>query len=303
VRVAVTGSTGLIGGALVASLIADGHEVVRIVRRAAAAPDEVQWDPQAGSIDLDGLSGVDAVAHFAGAGVGDHRWTAAYKRMIRDSRVLGTRTIARGIASLSPRPQVLVCGSAIGYYGNTGDQVVDEQSAAGSGFLATVVGDWENAASPARDAGIRVVHPRSGLVVAREGGAWRRMWPLFRLGMGGRLGSGTQYWSYVSQRDHLRALRRMLDDESLSGVYNVTSPNPATNAEVTKAMGELLHRPTFARAPSFAIRAALGEMASEVLGSIRAVPRRLLDAGFVFDDSTIEQALAAALTDEDEVDR
>lgn len=294
-KVAVTGSSGLIGSALVQSLTDDGHHVVRLVRRTAADPDEAEWDPIGGSVDVDALAGIDAVAHFAGAGVGDKRWTASYKRTIRDSRVLGTRTLSRAIAGLNPRPKVLVCGSAIGYYGDTDGHIVDEFAPGGSGFLANVVRDWENAASPAVDAGIRVVHPRTGLIVAGSGGAWGRMWPLFKVGVGGRLGNGQQYWSFVSLRDDTRALRRMIDDDSMSGAYNVTAPEPATNAEVTKAMGSMMHRPTFARVPSVALKAVLGEMSTEVLGSIRAVPRRLTEAGFTFTDPTIEDALAAAL--------
>ncbi len=294
-KVAVTGSTGLIGTALVQSLTDDGHDVVRLVRRPTESDDEAEWDPIGGSVDVDALVGVDAVAHFAGAGVGDKRWSAAYKRTIRDSRVLGTRTLSRAIAGLDPRPKVLVSGSAIGYYGDTEGQVVDESAPGGDGFLANVVRDWENAASPAVDAGIRVVHPRTGLIVAASGGAWGRMWPLFQAGIGGSLGKGDQYWSFVSLRDDIRVLRRMLDDETLSGPYNVTAPEPATNAQVTKAMGQLMHRPTFAKVPSFVLKTVLGEMSTEVLGSIRAVPARLIEAGFSFTDPTIEDALAAAL--------
>ena len=171
---------------------------------------------------------------------------------------------------------------------------VDEDAPPGEGFLAAVVRDWEGAASPAADAGIRVVHPRTGLVVAGSGGAWARLWPLFRAGLGGRLGSGSQYWSFVSLRDEVRALQLMLDDERFSGPYNVTAPNPATNAEITKAMGALLHRPTIAAVPSFVLKTVLGEMSSEVLGSARVLPRRLLDSGFTFRDPTIQDALAAA---------
>jgi uncharacterized protein (TIGR01777 family) len=296
VKVAITGASGLIGSALSASLTGDGHTVTRLVRRPPASPDEVQWDPKGGSVDAGGLAGIDALVHLAGAGVGGRRWTASYKREIRDGRVLGTRTIARTIAGLDPKPTVMVSGSAIGYYGDTGDATVDESSPNGTGFLAGVVRDWENSAGPARDAGIRVVYPRSGLIVAGKGGAWGRMWPLFRLGVGGKLGSGKQYWSFVSLRDEVRAIRRMIDDPSMTGAYNVTAPNAATNAEITKAMGERLHRPTFAAVPSFALRAVLGEMSSEVLGSARVLPTRLLEAGFDFTDPTIGDALDAALS-------
>jgi uncharacterized protein len=296
-RVAITGATGLIGSALAESLTTDGHQVQRLVRRPRETDDEVQWDPIAGTVDIDRLQGVDALLHYAGAGIGDHRWTAGYKRQIRESRVKGTRTIARALATLDPQPATFVCGSAIGYYGETGDRAVDETSPNGDGFLAGVVRDWENAAGPASDAGIRVVIPRNGLVVAADGGAWGRMWPLFKLGLGGRLGSGDQFWSFVSLRDDVRAIRYLLDHQVLSGPVNVCAPNPATNAEITRAMGELLGRPTFAKVPSFVLRTVLGEMSSEVLGSARVLPSRLIESGFRFEDPTIADALASALAE------
>jgi len=270
-----------------------------MVRRPTTAENEAQWDPQGGTVETDKFAGLDALVHFAGAGFGDRRWTASYKREVRDSRILGTRTIARAIASLDPLPKVMVSGSAIGYYGDTGDARVDETSPAGEGFAANVVRDWEAAAAPASDAGIRVVHPRSGLVVARNGGAWGRMWPLFRVGLGGKLGNGNQYWSFVSLRDEVLAVRRMIGDNEMTGVYNVTAPNPATNEEITKAMGELLHRPTLATVPAFVLKTVLGEMASEVLGGARVMPDRLNKAGFEFQDPTIEQALNTAWTSTD----
>lgn len=292
-RIAVTGASGLIGSALVPHLRGQGHEVRRLVRGVATAPDEVRWDPDRGTVDLAGLAGTDAVIHLAGAGVGDRRWTDAYKATIHDSRVLGTDTIARAMAELDPKPAVLVSGSAIGFYGDTGQEPVDESSPAGSGFLADVVVDWEAAADPAREAGIRVVHPRTGLVVAGRGGAWGRLWPLFRFGLGGRLGNGRQWWSYISLRDELAALAFLL--ENLDGPVNLTAPNPATNAEVTAAMGRLLKRPTVLPVPAKALELALGEFSSEVLGSARVLPARLLEAGFAFQDPTIDDALAAAL--------
>lgn len=300
--VAVTGAGGLIGSALRQSLVRDGHTVLRLVRRPAAGEDEIQWDPLGGSVDSERLAGVDAVVHLAGAGVGDHRWSASYKRQIRDSRVLGTRTLARALAGLDPAPRVLVSGSAIGYYGDGGAEggraaTVDESSPPGEGFLAQVVVAWEAAAAPAADAGIRVVHSRSGLVVSGRGGAWGRLWPLFRLGLGGRLGNGQQYWSFVSLADEVRALRQMIDDDTMSGAYNVTAPNPATNAEVTAEMGRLMHRPTVAHVPSFVLKTVLGEMSQEVLGSLRVLPTRLLASGFTFEHPTLRQALEAALAD------
>lgn len=294
-RIAVTGSTGLIGSALVPHLRSVGHDVVRLVRRAPAAADEVRWDPRAGTVDLAGLAGVDGVVHLAGAGVGDHRWTDAYKREIRDSRVDGTRTIASAMASLDPRPRVLVSGSAIGWYGDTGDRAVDESAPAGHGFLADVVRDWEAAAAPAAEAGIRVVHPRTGLVVSASGGAWQRMFPLFRLGLGGRLGSGRQYWSWISLRDEVCALQFLLEQDHLAGPVNLTGPAPVTNAEASSVTARVLGRPALLPAPSFALKIVLGEFSSEVLGSARVMPKVLEQSGFVFQDATLESAVRTAL--------
>lgn len=294
-KIAISGASGLIGTALVPRLRAEGHEVVRLVRRPASAPDEITWDPSRRSLDPRSLEGTDAVINLAGAGVGDHRWSDAYKREILDSRVDTTTTIATAIAALDRKPSVLVSASAIGYYGDTGDRAVDETSPAGSGFLADVVVAWEAAADPARAAGIRVVHPRTGLVVAKEGGAWGRLFPLFKLGLGGKLGSGRQYWSWISMRDELAALTTFLSDDRYSGPVNLTGPSPATNAEVTAAMGRVLGRPTLLPAPAFALKAALGEFSIEVLGSTRVLPRRLEEHGFVFADTTVESAIRAAL--------
>jgi uncharacterized protein (TIGR01777 family) len=290
-RVAVTGASGLIGPALVAHLRGLGHEVLRLVRHPAGAPDEVTWDPAAGTVDLGRLAGTQAVVHLAGAGVGDHRWTAAYRTVILDSRVRGTGTIARAVAELDPAPAVLVSASAIGFYGDTGDRVVDETAPRGAGFLAEVVEAWEAAAEPARVAGVRVVHPRSGLVMARSGGAWARMLPLFRLGLGGRLGNGRQYWSYITLEDEVRALTHLLDSQ-LAGPVNLTAPNPATNAEITKAMGVALHRPTLLPVPAIALKTVLGEFSSEVLGSIRVRPTRLVADGFGFRHPDLVSAVA-----------
>ncbi|WP_406015169.1 TIGR01777 family oxidoreductase [Streptomyces sp. NBC_00984] len=294
-RIAVTGASGLIGAALVRSLRADGHEVVRLVRHPARAGDEVEWDPGRGYVDVAGLVGCDAVVHLAGAGVGDHRWTAAYKREIRDSRVLGTAAIAEAVASLDVPPKVLLSGSAIGYYGDTGDRAVDESAPAGEGFLPSVCVEWEAATAAAQEAGVRTVHARTGLVVAREGGAWGRLFPLFRAGLGGRLGNGRQYWSFIALHDEVAALRHILDTESLSGPVNLTGPDPVTNSEVTAAMGRVLHRPTLFTAPAPALRIALGDFAEDVLASQRVLPGRLLDSGFVFAFPGIDGAIRAAL--------
>lgn len=294
-RVAVTGASGLIGTALVPHLRSVGHEVVRLVRRPAAAPDEVTWDPTAGTVDLERLAGTDAVIHLAGAGVGDHRWTDDYKREILDSRVDGTHTIVSAMLALDPKPRVLVSASAIGWYGDTGDRPVDETAPAGTGFLADVVRAWEAAAAPAAAGGIRVVHPRTGLVVAKEGGAWARMFPLFKLGLGGKLGNGRQYWSWISLRDEVCALQFLMEQDHLSGPVNLTGPDPVTNAEITSAMGHVLGRPTILPAPAFALKAVLGEFSTEVLGSARVMPAVLEQSGFRFQDPTIESAIRTAL--------
>lgn len=294
-KIAVTGASGLIGTPLVAHLRSLGHDVYRLVRRAASAPDEIAWNPESGFVDLEKLAGTDAVVHLAGAGVGDHRWTDAYKKEILDSRVKGTDTIARAMASLDPKPRVLVSASAIGFYGDTGDRAVTEMDPAGHGFLADVVVAWEAAANPARDAGIRVVHPRTGLVVAGNGGAWGRMFPLFKAGVGGKLGSGKQYWSWISLRDEISALTYLIDHESLSGPVNLTAPTPQTNAEITKVMGSVLGRPTLLAVPSIALKVALGEFSSEVLGSARVLPAVLEQSNFTFADPTVESAIRQAL--------
>ena len=294
-RIAVAGASGLIGSALVRSLTADGHEVVRLVRRAPRGADEVRWDPAAGRVDAAGLEGCDAVVNLAGAGVGDRRWSEAYKARIRDSRVLGTRALAEAVASLERPVRVFVNGSAIGFYGETGGRPVDESAPAGEGFLPSVCVEWEAATGPAREAGIRTVLARTGLVVAREGGAWARLFPLFRAGLGGRMGSGRQYWSYISLHDEVAALRYALDTGSLSGPVNLTAPSPLTNAEITRAMGRVLRRPTLVPTPGALLRVALGGLAGDILTSQRVLPAKLLESGFRFAFPGIEEALRAAL--------
>ncbi|MFJ4919350.1 TIGR01777 family oxidoreductase [Streptomyces sp. NPDC088725] len=293
-KIAVTGSTGLIGRTLVRSLRTDGHEVLRLVRRPPRTGDEVEWDPKRQHVDTRGLQGCEAVVHLAGAGVGDRRWTDAYKKEIRDSRVLGTAAIAEAVASLPDRPRVLLCGSAIGFYGDTGDTAVDETAPPGEGFLPSVCVEWEAAAAAAEEAGIRTVFARTGLVIARSGGAWARLFPIFQAGLGGRLGTGRQYWSFIALHDHVAALRHLLDTETLRGPVNLTAPAPVTNREVTAAMGRVLRRPTAFPVPAAAIRVALGEFAGDVLGSQRVVPAKLLESGFRFAFPTIDAAIRAA---------
>ncbi|SEB76569.1 hypothetical protein SAMN04490356_1596 [Streptomyces melanosporofaciens] len=294
-RIAVTGSSGLIGTALVRSLHEDGHQVVRLVRRPPRAQDEVEWDPKREWVDTKGLMGCEAVVHLAGAGVGDRRWTDAYKKEIRDSRVLGTAALAEAIASLDTPPRVLVSGSAVGFYGDTGERAVDESAPPGHGFLPDLCQDWEAAAAAAQEAGVRTVFTRTGLVISSEGGAWGRLFPLFKLGLGGRMGSGRQYWSFISLRDHVAALRHILDTPELTGPVNLTAPAPVTNREITAAMGRVLRRPTLLTVPAPALRIALGEMSGDVLGSVRAIPRRLLDSGFTFTHPHVDEAIKAAL--------
>ncbi|MEU3277050.1 TIGR01777 family oxidoreductase [Streptomyces antibioticus] len=293
-RIVVGGASGLIGEALVRSLAADGYEVVRLVRHAPRGEREVRWDPERGRVDTAGLDGCDALVNLAGAGVGDRRWTDARKRRIHDSRVHATAGLARAVAAIDEPPRVWVNGSAMGFYGETGDRVVDEDAPAGSGFLPELCVEWEAAADPARDAGVRTVFTRTGLVVARGGGAWGRLFPLFRAGLGGRLGDGRQYWSYIALHDEVAAIRHLLDRDDLSGPFNLTAPEPLTNREITEAMGRVLHRPTVFTVPAPVLRAALGEMAGDVLGSARVVPRRLLESGFVFAFPGIEDAIRAA---------
>ncbi|MFE4666890.1 TIGR01777 family oxidoreductase [Streptomyces sp. NPDC056716] len=294
-RIAVAGASGLIGGALVRSLAADGHEVVRLVRREPRGADEVRWDPEAGRVDAAGLDGCAAVVNLAGAGIGDRRWTPEYKARLLRSRVGGTTALAEAVAAMDRPPRVFVNGSAMGYYGPTGDRAVDESAPAGTGFLPEMCVAWEAAAAPAREAGVRTVFPRTGLVVSREGGAWARLFPLFRAGLGGRLGDGRQYWSFIALHDEVAAIRHLIDRADLSGPFNLTAPEPLTNREITAAMGRVLHRPTLLAVPSPALRAALGEMAGDVLGSQRVLPRRLLESGFVFAFPTIEDAVRATL--------
>jgi uncharacterized protein (TIGR01777 family) len=292
-KIAVTGASGLIGQALVASLRGGDHEVLTLVRRPSTGPHEVSWDPLAGTVG-EGLDGIDAVVHLAGAGVGDKRWTDSYKREIRESRVRGTDTIARALATLSTPPEVLVSGSAIGYYPDS-PLPVTEDSPPGSGFLSQVVVDWEGATQPAVDAGVRVVKARTGLVVSERGGAFQRLLPLFKYGLGGRIGDGHQYWSFISLRDEVRALTFAITNTDLSGPVNLVAPRAVTNREVTAALAEIVGRRAMLPVPGFALKVALGEFADDILGSQNVVPSRLKDAGYTW----LAPGIAAALTDMD----
>lgn len=291
-RIAISGASGLIGSALSRSLRATGHEVVSLVRRPAGSPLEITWNPERGELDAASLVGIDAVVHLAGAGVGDKRWTSAYKRTILDSRVSGTRTIADALASRVDTPRILICGSAIGYYGDTADRTVDETSPNGSGFLADVVVQWERAAAPAVTAGVRVAFARTGLVAAPGAGAFGKLLPLFRLGLGGKLGTGRQYWSLISLRDEIRALEFLLHNE-IAGPVNLTAPNPQTNAAVARELAAQLHRPALIPVPGFALRLVVGEFAGDILGSQRVLPNRLVASGFVFNDPTMPEIVSS----------
>jgi uncharacterized protein (TIGR01777 family) len=287
-RVAISGASGLIGSALSAFLRARGDDVVHLVRR-RPSPGEIGWDPTSRTLDPSDLSGLTAVVHLAGAGVGDHRWTPAYKHEILSSRVNGTATIATALADLG-EAIALVSGSAIGVYGDRGERILTEDSAAGQGFLADVVRAWEAAASPAQKAGLRVVLARTGLVLSPHGGAMERVLPLARLGLAGPLGTGRQYWSWITLHDEVRALAHLIDQD-LAGPVNLVSPQPLRQAEVMKALGTVLGRPALLPAPALALKVILGEFASDVLASDRILPSVLTASGFVFDHDTIERAM------------
>jgi uncharacterized protein (TIGR01777 family) len=294
VKVAVSGASGFIGSALVPALEAEGHEVLRLVRREAQDVSEIGWDPASEAVDRTALAGVDAIVHLAGANVG-HRWTESRKREIFESHVDGTRLVAATAAALEPRPSVLLCAGGIDVYGGRGDEILTEESTLGEGFLAEVGRAKEAAAEPARSAGIRVVSFRQGIVLAKHGGALKRMLPFFRLGVGGRVASGKQWWSWVAMEDVTAAYEFALRSE-LAGPVNLCSPNPVTNDQFTKALGKALNRPTIFPAPELAVRALYGEMGVEVLvRRPRVLPARLLDAGFEFSAPTIDVGLARAL--------
>ena len=287
-KVAVTGSSGLIGAALVAQLQSDGYKVLKLVRRPPRAADEVSWDPKKGEIDLKSLEGVDAVFHLAGAGVGDKRWTAAYRSQILNSRLLGTTTIANACEQL--QPEVFISASAIGYYGETGNREVTEVDRGGDDFLSIVCREWELVANLAPS--VRTIKLRTGLVLDPTGGALGRMIPLFNFGIGGKLGSGKQWWSWITLHDQVRAMIFLMQSE-IEGAVNITSPNPVTNKEFTAALAHALKRPAFFPAPAIALRAVLGGFSSEVLGSKKVMPKVLMDNGFEFEYPFVANALTA----------
>jgi uncharacterized protein (TIGR01777 family) len=288
-RVVVAGSHGLIGSALVAHLREDGHEVVRLVRGAPTRADEVAWDPGAGTLDAAALAGADAVVNVTGVNAGSRPLTPARKRVVVSSRLRTTGLLAATLAARPDTPRVLLQASAIGAYGDRGDDVLTESEPLGHTFFAELVRRWEAATAPAEDAGARVVHLRSGVVLAPQGGALGRMLPLIRLGLGGPMGSGRQFWSWITLHDEVRAITHLLAADDAHGPVNLVA-QPARNAEVVAALAARYHRPARLRVPGFALRALLGDFSSEILGSVRALPAALTASGFVHDHPTIDQA-------------
>ncbi|MHB8654181.1 MAG: TIGR01777 family oxidoreductase [Terriglobia bacterium] len=292
-HVLVTGSTGLIGSALIPTLTSEGHRVSCLVRsKSKLGNRDTCWDPVAGELYLPALEGLDAAIHLAGESIAGGRWTAARKARIRDSRIQGTRLLAESLAQLAHPPKVFISTSAVGYYGDRADEVLTEQSPPGSNFLAGVCREWESATEPAAQHGIRVVILRLGMVLSLKGGALAKMLTPFRMGVGGVIGSGKQYMSWLAIDDLVRIFNHALKTESLHGPTNAVAPNPVTNAEFTKTLGRALRRPTVFPLPAFAARLALGEMADELLlASARVVPTKLLASGFVFRHPDLESAL------------
>jgi uncharacterized protein (TIGR01777 family) len=291
-KILVTGSTGLVGSALVSELRTDGDEVLRLVRSQPQAADEVLWNPEKGIEEIERTEGLDAVVHLAGENIAAGRWSEERKRRIRDSRVQGTRVLSEALASLASPPKALASASAIGYYGDRGDEILTELSAPGEGFLPDVCRQWEAATEMAERTGIRVVHLRFGVILSEAGGALQKMLTPFKLGVGGKVGSGQQYMSWIALADVIGIIKQAIKDESLSGPVNVVAPNPVTNLEFTKTLGRVLSRPTVFPVPAFALRLAFGEMAdAALLASERVEPERLKEAGYIFEYPELEGAL------------
>lgn len=294
-RILVSGSTGIIGESLCSFLSTGGHEVIRLVRSeklASQDPQTVFWDPDHGEVDRNSLESFDAVIHLGGANIAHHKWDSAYKKKIKRSRVHSTQLLAALLATLQEKPSVFIVASAIGYYGDRGDEIMTEESESGTGFLPQLVREWEQAAEPAQRAGIRVVHPRIGVVLTPVGAALGSMLPLFRCGLGGVAGNGKQYWSSISIHDVIGAIHFMLMNETVEEAVNVVSPEPLTNREFTKTLGKVLRRPTLLPMPAPLIKLFLGEMGEALLlESTRVVPKKLLSAGYKFQQETLEDAL------------
>ncbi len=290
-RVAVSGTTGLVGQVLGERLERDGHEMLNMVRRAPANDSEIQWNAIDGAIEAAKFEGCDAVVHLAGENIATGRWTAAKKSLIRQSREQGTQIVSKALASLSKAPRVFIAASAIGYYGDRGDELCLETSLPGEGFLSDVCVDWERATQPAVDAGLRVVNLRIGVVLSRKGGALKTMLPPFQFGVGGRIGHGQQYWSWITLDDLVGVIMHCLADDSLSGPVNAVAPQPVTNQQFTKSLGRQLRRPTCLPMPALAARIVLGEMANAlILASTRVEPGRLKESGYTFQHTTIDEA-------------
>ncbi len=296
-RVFITGASGLVGSALGQMLRRDGHEVVPMSRSSTGDGKQAMvWNPKEGQLDPADLEGADVIVHLAGESIAAARWTDRKKQAIRDSRVNGTQLLSHAIASMQRKPAVFICASAIGMYGSRGDEILDESSTHGSGFLADVCREWEAACQPIRDAGVRVVNARFGMVLSGDGGALKAMLTPFRLGVGGVVGSGKQWWSWVSLKDATRAIIFSMEHDSIEGAMNVVSPNPVTNREFTKSLGRVLSRPTVLPLPAFAAKMMMAEMADELLlASARVQPRVLAEAGFTFSLTELEPALREAL--------
>jgi uncharacterized protein (TIGR01777 family) len=297
-RILLSGASGMVGSALRAELDSRQARVTQLVRRVPQTEAELQWNPAAAIAiaDTGPIEGLDAAIHLSGANLSEHRWTPAYRREMATSRVDSTRALAMSLAGLRRPPRALLVASAIGIYGNRGDEVLDERSAPGTGLLADLCREWEAAAAPAAAAGLRVVHLRFGVVLAPGAGALAMMLPIFRLGLGGRLGAGKQWMSWISLTDVVGAVLFLLESPSLDGAVNLVSPEPVTNAKFTRSLARLLHRPAVLPVPAFALRLALGPMVDEaLLSSARVLPRKLLDAGFRFAQPSIEEALHQAI--------
>ncbi|WP_088992646.1 TIGR01777 family oxidoreductase [Micromonospora echinaurantiaca] len=298
-RILMAGASGFLGTRLADRLVADGHQVTRLVRRPPRGADERQWNPSAAQLDPAVVGESDAVVNLAGAGVGDRRWNDAYRQLIRSSRVDTTTTLAITIAGLpaADRPKALLNASAVGWYGDTGDQAVEEDAPAGEGFLADVCRVWEAATRPAEDAGVRVVRMRIGLPLHRDGGMLKPQLLPMRLGISGKLGSGRQWWPWISMADWLAATRFLLDSDTVAGPVNVVGPAPSTNAEFTRELARQLHRPAFMPIPALALKVVLGGFSVEALSSSRVLPAALTAAGFTYRHPDLASALHAALTE------
>ncbi len=295
--VAISGASGLLGTALAASLQADGHRVLRFVRGGVTGGDDIAWDPEQGRIDAPALEAIDAVVHLAGEGIGEHRWTSEQKRRIKESRTKGTAVLSAAVASRENKPKVLVTASAIGIYGNRADEILTEDSPLGDDFLSDVCKAWEAETRPAVDAGVRTVNVRTGIVLAAHGGALQQMLLPFRLGLGGKQGSGKQWMSWIALADEIAALRAAIDDDRLRGPVNLVAPNPVTNAEFARALGHVLHRPTVLPTPLLPLKLRYGAELVEtlLLGSQRVAPNRLEAVSFSFRYPVLEPALEAIL--------